>query len=524
MKRTLKWVVIGIVAVIALGAVYLRVRPSTASAATSLATATVQRGTLLATVNTAGNVQSHRTADLSFGQSGTVKAIYVKVGDRVQAGDVLAELDTTDLALQLRSAQVSLKNALDQLEKAKNPYSEQEIALARAQLAAAQAAYEKVKAGASAAKLASAQAQVASAQAAYEAAVKSAGAADSSLVSATAALEKARIALEKAQGDYDKVAWRGDIAGTAQAQALQSATIDYEQAKANYDALIATAQSDANSKIASAAAALRAAQANLEEVKNQTSAADLASAQAALVQAENNLAEMLAGPDAFTLSAAQNAVESAQIALEQIQLKLQQARIVAPFDGVVTAINAKVGQTASGTAISLADLDHLDIVVNMAEVDVNKVQVGQEAEITLDAVADLTLAGVVSQIAPAGVQSSGVVNYPVTVALSRTAEAVKTGMTANVNIIVARRDNVLVVPNRAIRTVGKQKVVAVLYEGQQMQVPVQVGLSGDSATEIVSGLKEGDVVVLNATTTVKSGGTTAAPIGIPGAGGPPPGM
>lgn len=523
MKKPLKIAAIGVVAVVTIVVGYWRLRPNTVTAAANVPTATVQRGTLTATVNAAGNIQAHRSADLSFGQSGVVKAVNVKVGDHIKAGDVLAELDTADLSLQLRSAEVNLKNAQDQLAKAKNPYTEQDIALARAQLAAAQAAYDKLKAGASQAKLASAQAQVASAQAAYDAAVKAASTTDSSLASATAALEKARIALEKAQGDYNKVAWRGDVAASTQAQALQSATIDYEQAKANYDAVLATAKSDANSKIASAAAALRSAQANLEEVKNQVSAADLASAEVTLVQAQNNLAQMLAGPDAVDLDMAQNTVETAQIALEQIRLKLQQARIVAPFDGVVTAVNAKVGQVASGTAISLADLDHLDIVVNMAEVDVNKIKVGQPAEITLDAVADLTLQGAVAQIAPAGVQTSGVVNYPVTVAITDTAEAVKTGMTANVNIIVAERKDVLTVPNRAIRTINRQKVVTVLFEGQQIQVPVQIGLSGDSMTEVVSGLKEGDVVVLNTTTTASTTGNRSGMIGIPGAGGPPPG-
>jgi RND family efflux transporter MFP subunit len=255
-------------------------------------------------------------------------------------------------------------------------------------------------------------------------------------------------------------------------------------------------------------------------LKNQVTAADLASAKAALTQAKNNLDELLAGPDANALDIAQNNVETAQIALDQVKLKLQQAQVVAPFDGTITTVNSKVGQTASGTAISMADLEHLDISVNMAEVDVNKIKVGQPAQITLDAITDLTLAGTVSQIAPAGVQSSGVVNYPVTIAITKTSDAVKTGMTSNVNIIIAQRENVLTVPNRAIRTVNKQKVVMVLFEGQQIQTPVQVGLSGDSQTEIVSGLKEGDVVVLTTTTTK----TTSGGMGIPGAGGPPPGM
>jgi len=149
-------------------------------------------------------------------------------------------------------------------------------------------------------------------------------------------------------------------------------------------------------------------------------------------------------------------------------------------------------------------------------VDVNRVKAGQKAEVTLDALPDATLQGTVTQIAPAGVVSSGVVNYPVTVALDDSAAGVKTGMTASPNIIVEQRDNVLSVPNRAIRSQGRQRFVTVLFEGQQMQVPVQTGLSNDTSTEITSGLKEGDEVVLNATTSTNQ--NRAA--GGPGFGGP----
>ena len=86
---------------------------------------------------------------------------------------------------------------------------------------------------------------------------------------------------------------------------------------------------------------------------------------------------------------------------------------------------------------------------------------------------DVTLKGTVTQIAPAGTQSSGVVNYPVTVTLDKARDAVKTGMTANLTIVVDERKNVLTVPNQAIKTVNKQKVVDVLKNGQQVQTPVQ---------------------------------------------------
>jgi HlyD family secretion protein len=507
-----------LVAVLAVaGVAYWQLKPKAATKA-AVSTATVTLGSLQATVNSAGNITSHQTADLTFGQTGTVKKINVKVGDKVKAGDVLGELDSADLQLQYRSAQVSLKNAQDSLAETKSPSTQQAIASARAKVDSAQAAYDKAAAGASKSDIASAQAQLASAQAAYDAALKTAAAANSSLAAATATFEKARIALQTAQGAYDRVSWRGGVGASSEAAALQSATLDYDSAKAAYDAASSTADSDSKAKIASAASTLTSAQTNLTSVKNSVTAADLAAAQSTLITAKNDLDTLLAGPTANALDIAQNGVETAQIAVDQAKLKLQQAQVVAPFDGVVTAIAAKIGQAASGTAFSLADLTNLDIVVNMAEVDVNRVKVGQPADITLDAVADSTFTGLVTQIAPAGVQTSGVVNYPVTIALTKTTEAVKTGMTANLNIVVSQRTNVLIVPNRAVRTVGKQKIATVLFEGTQIQAPVVTGLSSDTATEIVSGLKEGDVVVLNTTTT-----SAARGIGIGGIGGGPGG-
>jgi HlyD family secretion protein len=520
-------VVILVIAGVAVAA-YMQFRPGQVDDATTASTAAVARNTLSATVTGAGNVQSHQTADLSFGQSGTVKSISVKVGDAVQTGDVLAELDTTDLQLQLQSAEVNLRNARANLAKAQKPNTAEDIANAKAQLVSAQAAYDKLAAGPTKTELATAQAQLASAKAAYDAAVKSTAAGDSSLQSAAATLEKAAITLQQAQGAYDKISWRGDVGASSEARTLQSATIDYNTAKAAYDAIAATSKTDAASKVASAAASLKSAQASLDNVKNQVTAADLAAAEASLTQAKNSLATLEAGSDANTLAIAQGSVDSAQIALDQMKLKLDQAKVVAPFNGVVTAINAKVGQSASGTAVSIADLDDVEVVLNMSEVDVNQVQSGQSAEITLDAVSDAALQGTVTAIAPAGTLSNGVVNYPVTVSIMNAADAVKTGMTANVNIIIEERKDVLAVPNKAVKTVNKQKVVYVLRNGQPFMTPVQTGLSNDSLTEIVSGVQEGEVVVNGTTTSTRT--SSAGGMGVmgvmgggPGAGGPPPG-
>jgi HlyD family secretion protein len=519
MKKVLIPVVIVIVVgVLGVGA-YMRFGANRAqgAATANLSTATVARGALAATISSAGNVTAKQGADLSFGQAGTVKTLNVQVGDRVKAGQVLAALDTADLELQLRNAQVNLKNAQDKLAQTKNPSTAQDIASARAKIDAAQAAYDKTVAGASQSDLAAAKAAVASAQAAYNAAVNSAGTSNSQLGASAATLEKAQIALQQAQSAYDKISWRSDAATSSQAATLQSATIDFQQAKANYEALAATTHSDASSKTAQASSSLQQAKANLTKLQTQVTQSDIASAQATLSQAKNDLDKLLAGPDASTLDLAQNGVDQAQIALDQVKLKLEQAQIVAPFDGTVTQVNVKPSQNAGSgaAAIQMADLDHLQTIVNMSEVDINRIKNGQGAQIAMDALPDANFQGTVTLMAPAGVLSQGVVNYPVTVDLTPPFDGVKTGMTSNVAIIVDQREDVLTVPNRAIRSQGRQKVVTVLFEGQQMQVPVQTGLASDTATEITSGLKEGDEVVLNATTA-----TTATRGGGPGLGGP----
>lgn len=510
MKKTI--IRILAIAVLAIGLAtggYLYFRPTQVNASTSTDTATVTRTTLSATVSAAGNIQSHQTADLAFGQSGTVATIDVSVGDAVKAGDVLAELDATELELALKSAEINLANAQVNLAEAQSPATDAEIENAQAQLASAQAAYDTLIAGSTPSELATAEAQLASAKAAYAAAVASSGS-DSSLQSAAATLEKATLTLQQAQGAYDKISWRGNVAMSSEAQTLQTATIDYNTAKAAYDALVVTSKTDAASKVASAAASLKSAEANLASVKSSTTAAELAAAEAVLTQAKNSLATLQAGSDANTLALAQNNVDSAEIALEQAKLNLAQTQVVAPFDGVVTAVDIQVGQSASGAAITIADLENLEVVVNMSEVDVTQIAVGQSVEVTLDAVSDVTLNGAVTQIAPAGTQSSGVVNYPVTVTLEKTPDTIKTGMTANLTITTAEHDDVLAVPNRAIKTVNKQKVVYVVTDGQQVLTPVETGLSGESMTEITGGLSEGDVVVVTGTTTATTSSTSGS--------------
>ncbi len=295
--------------------------------------------------------------------------------------------------------------------------------------------------------LRTAQANLASAQANFDSAKLKAGQNPDQLIAAKASLDKAQIALQQAQGAYNGIAWRGDVSQTSQAVTLQQATIDYNTALANY----------------------RIAVSNI----NDTS-----------------------------LRQAQASVDNAQIAVEQAQRNLEKMKLVAPMDGTVSQINFSMGDSAgTGTAVTMVDLSNLQVKLTIAEVDMAKLKVGETAQMTLDALPGKTYTAKVIAISPVGTITQGVVNYPVTVAITDADGSIKPGMTANLSVAVDRRDNVLLLPTRAVKSQGTQKIVTVLYKGQNIQVPVQTGLSNDTSIEIVSGLKDGDEVLLNQTTT-----------------------
>jgi multidrug efflux pump subunit AcrA (membrane-fusion protein) len=138
------------------------------------------------------------------------------------------------------------------------------------------------------------------------------------------------------------------------------------------------------------------------------------------------------------------------------------------------------------------------IDLQVSEIDVNNLKLNQPATLTFDAIPDNQYTGVVTQIGIVGTVSQGVVNYPVTVRIDNPDPSVRPGMTAALSVVINQHENVLMVPNQAIRVSGNQRTVTVLFEGQQIPVPVTVGLSSDTETEVTGNqLREGDEVVIN---------------------------
>ena len=544
-----RWLAAGVIAIalIVAGAVYLSGRSTqqTAAAASKAATGTVvtaQIGNLSSKATASGNVKIQRAAALSLDQAGTIAKVNVRVGDQVKAGDVLVQLDDTDQARAVASAEQSLIIQESNLADLQASSTTAAVASAQASLDSARANLDKVKAGSDAADIAAARASLSSVQEAY--ATVLAGPDASTRTQAEATFKNAEAALQQAQSAFDKIASRPEAGMTSQSLALQQATNNYASAQAAYQSATKAATVE---NVQKARATLETAKASLQKLLDSPTPSELAAAEAQVKSAEANLASLQEGATSTKLAAAKAQVEQARLSLQSAQDNLAKAKLIAPFDGVVTAVNVAEAEYASGAAVSLSDPKSMEVVLSVDEVDVGNLAPGQSSTITLEAWPTTEIAGKVVSIAPAPKTTTGaIVSYEVHLSLGDTNLAVRDGMTANATIVVSSKDGVLVVPNQAItpdRTAGKYYVNRVLTgpDGAQTteKVEVTVGLKDDNNTEITSGLQAGDKLLIgtlasSSQTTTRTGtaqagganGRSSGGGGLPffgGGGGRPPG-
>lgn len=473
MKRTTLYVVLGVVVVAVVGVIiwqpWLARQPEEETL-----TAVVERGALLVTVSASGSVEPEAQVALSFDGPGQVTGVLVEVGDAVQAGDPLAQVDSEQLALQVQQAEAALEAAQAQLALLKAGARPEEVAAAEAGLQAAQAQVsgaaatrDQLEAGPTAAQIASVEAQVASVMAQQKIAQDTH---DQTMQCFTVTMP---------DGKKKEIC---PALGTPEEQArygLHAADEALAAAQTQLDELLAGADADQ----------IRATRSN---VWAATAQRDAAQAQLDLLQA---------GASGEQIAAAEAQVAQAQAALDMAELTLERATLRAPFDGVVAAVNVTAGQIAGGgmPAITLVDGSRFHVDVDVDEVDVAKLTEGQPVEVTLDALPDAVLSGTVERIAPAaGMASPGVVSYAMTIVLDPTDTSVRAGMSANATVTVEELTGVLLIPTWVVRVDRHtgQTYVQRRVGGQTEQVDIQLGVRGSGIVQALSGLEEGDVLVL----------------------------
>jgi len=457
-RRTVLYVILGIVLVAAIAAVIVWRTQKTQPSEEETRSAVVERGTLLVAVSASGSIEPQASVGLTFETPGRVAEVHVKVGDRVKSGDALIQLDNRQLALQVHQAEAALAAAEAQLAQLEVGPRPEEVAAAEADLRAAQAQVssavvnlDQIKAGPIASQIAAAKAQVAQAELQHKLAL----------------LKYDRVrAIDAKEEQIEQAAYD-----------LYAAEKSLDAARAALDGLYAGPNADD----------LRAAQANVEAALAQQDAA----------QAQLDL--LLAGATEDQIADARAQVERAQAALEQAELALERATLRAPFDATVAKVNVSAGEMAPVglPAITLLDASEFQVAISVDELDVGKLAVGQAAQVTLDAIPDATLAGTVKRIAPAATFEGGVVYYDVVVTLEPTDVPIRADMTANVTIVIEELADALTVPTWVVRVDRRtgQTYVNQRIEGEIERVDVTLGVRHEGVAQVLDGLSEGDEVI-----------------------------
>lgn len=466
-KKTI--IIIAVLVVIAVGAILINNQvQANKTASSQYQTETLKEGTLTAVVGATGTVRSQQSAVLSWKTSGQINNLAARVNEKVSSGQELAALAEGSLPQSVILAQADLvtaKRNLTNLEK-----SNTALAQAQLDLTNAQKNYNIVSGN-----------QLYANTARYS----NQDLIDSSRAAVTIAQDK----VDKAQKYYDRFSETPDSDPTKAAalSSLANARQSLDQAKKNLNyylnvpSTIDVTESDA--KVALAKAQLEDAQREYDRLKN--------------------------GPDPEDIAAAEARVAALQATIDTSTLR-------APFAGTITESYSLVGDVVNaGTAsFRIDDLSHLLVDVQLSEADVNRVKAGQTVDLTFDAIADKTYEGKVKSVSGVGTATAGGVNFVATVEILNPDPQVLPGMSAASNVIVEQITNALLVPNRAVRLHNEQYIVYILKNNAPVAVPIVMGSSSGSYTEILSGdVKAGDKVVLNPPSSILPGGGSASILG-----------
>ena len=368
------------------------------------------------TVSAEAFVVPIRQANLSLETGGRVKELYVEEGQPVNQGDLLLELNNAGQQAALARAQAGLANAEATLADVEAGATPQEINQAQAALAKTEAALAHQLAGPTQEEIVQAQAAVTSAQARLN--QVAAGPRQEQIDAAAARLMQTEADLRLAQADYDQFVYGEPDVAEPYGVALQKATLAYQAAQADYDAL---ANGATPQEVAVARAGVAEAQAALNKVLAGAAPEQIAQTQADVANAEAALAHLEAGATRSQLAIAQAGVQSAQADVLAAQAELDKSRLEAPFAGVVGAVRVEEGEMvgAGASALSLGDTGQWQVETDdLTEIDVVRVEVGQPVDISVDALPEETYRGQVVRIQPQSETKAGDVTYTVLIDLT----------------------------------------------------------------------------------------------------------
>lgn len=483
-------------------------------------------------VSVSGNVTKGKEIGLNFAVSGKIQKNYVQVGDEVEADQKLSELDASQLSIQFQAASAQLKTAQINLEKLVAGASAQDVSLYETALKNAQESYRSAQQTyndtitladttldnlykSSLNDFADYNAKLYNASIFLQSNMYSSDSRDVEAVRAQSekiqnAYQESKSALALAQSDGEQASIDAAVGKTISAlQVARDALLAVKEiwenrssASADQKTSLTTHQTYVNTALSSAGDAqdsiALAKASNQSNINTAYAAMTLAEGQVNVAQA--NLDKLLAAPRQEDVRLAQAQVDQAQAQANLLAKQIRDASLKAPVAGKIAQVNKEEGEMVSSVStqdfIVLMPKEPFQVEVNVPEVDIGKVAVGNSCEIDLDAFPEEKFSGKAIKIDPAQTVISGVIYYKTTISLDTEDQRIKQGMTANVAIVTASKSGVLNVPQRAIIEKDGKKMVRVVSGNSYKEVEVQTGLKGvNGEVEISAGLNEGDKVV-----------------------------
>ena len=478
----------------------------------SLSTVVVKKNDIIQEVAVTGKVRPSHSVDLAFEKSGKVKRVKTRVGDKVNIGQVLIELDSSELVAQLREAEAKVEVEKAKLAELLQGTRPEEIAVQEVKVKNAKIALEDARRNiidklqdtytksddAVRNKVDQFFVDPRSSDPRFSFSVYSQQARDTEadrisietlLISwktyldeftvsgdLTPYINNAKTNLSQVRSFLDKIALV--INNLSSSEDLSQTTVD------GYRSDVSTARADVNTatnNFSLAEEKLRTAESNVSLV-------------------ENELVLKKAGSVKEQIVAAEAKVKQTEASVQNIQVQVAKTILRSPINGIVAKQDARIGEIVSASTIVVSIISEADfeIEANIPEADIAKIKIGNVARITLDAYgSNVIFEAVVFEIEPAETIIEGVATYKTTLQFLEEDLRIKSGMTANIDILADKRENVIAIPQRAVITKNGDTLVRVLKNGLIEEVKVKTGLRGSAGKiEIIAGINEGDEVII----------------------------
>jgi len=539
----------------------------TATVATKYITTNVQKGTITTSVSGSGQVSASNQIDLKPKGSGNILFIGVKDGQVVKAGTLIAQLDSSDIQKTIRDATVNLESAKLSLQKIQQPADNLSLTQAENSLSSSISTRESAINNL---KKAHDDAYTAISNAFLQLPNVITGLQDqlykydysntqenfayytnkvliydeSVLIYKDNAINTYKVARESYNKNFINYKSTSRYASEDKMEQLlnetyNTAIVMSEAVKSSHNflsfvqdkiaehnatspALLATHLSNLASYTGTVNSNLQSVLNTKNAIKNATDT--ITSSERSIIEKQESLAKLKEGADELDIKSSELSLAQRENSLLDAKEKLADYYVRAPFDGIITKINVKrYDAVSNGTVITTLMTKEKIAEISLNEVDVAKIKLENKAILTFDANPNLSITGKIVEIDAIGTVTQGVVNYSVKISFDIQDDSIKPGMSVSASIITNIKQNVLTIPNSSIKLQGNNSYVEFFdtplpdnqenqgleSAAQPKQKSVELGLSNDTMTEIISGLQEGEQIIAKTITPTTVAKTSA---------------